>query len=142
MNDIECTVEQVKWQEREPCLRHIRTVVFIEEQHVPVEMEWDEFDEVCTHVIVEMNGGPIATGRLLETGQIGRMAVLEAYRSMGVGSKLLEKIMFIAKSMKMKTVFLNSQVNAVNFYKKFGFKEEGSIFDDAGIPHIKIKKTF
>lgn len=137
----EIMVDQVKWHEKESHLRHIRTIVFIEEQNVPVEMEWDEFDETCAHVLVNMNSDYIATGRLLDTGQIGRMAVLKSYRNRGVGSKILERLLSIAKTMGLKTVFLNSQIDAVKFYKKFDFIEEGSIFDDAGIPHRKMKKT-
>ncbi len=141
MNKIDCRVEQVKWQDMESHLRRIRTIVFIEEQNVPEEMEWDECDEICTHVIVEINGAYVATGRLLETGQIGRMAVLKSYRQMGVGSKILKKLLFVAESMGIKTVFLHSQLDAIGFYKKFSFEEEGNIFDDAGIPHRKMKKA-
>lgn len=122
-------------------LRDIRTIVFIEEQHVPESMEWDEYDETCVHVIVEINGNYVATGRLLETGQIGRMAVLKQNRQSGIGSKILEKLLSIAESKKMKTVFLHSQVDAVGFYKKFGFEEEGDVFDDAGIPHLKMTRV-
>lgn len=142
MTELDIIVEQVKWQDKENPLRHIRTIVFIEEQNVPVELEWDEFDETCVHVIAETKGDSIATGRLLNSGQIGRMAVLKAYRNMGVGSKILEKLLLIAKSMKMKTVFLNAQIDAVGFYQKFGFIEEGGVFNDAGIPHRKMKKIF
>lgn len=113
----------------------------IEEQKVPEDMEWDEFDESCVHVFAETNNSFMATARLLDTGQIGRMAVLKAYRNNGVGSMILEKILSIAKSMSMKTVFLNSQIDAVDFYKKFGFVEVGGIFDDAGIPYRKMHKT-
>jgi predicted GNAT family N-acyltransferase len=140
MNEIDLSIEQVKWQGMESHLRHIRTVVFIEEQQVPEEMEWDEFDEICIHVIAEMNGEYVATSRLLETGQIGRMAVLKAYRNKSIGSKMLEKLLSIAKSKGMSSVFLNAQIDAVDFYKKFDFKEEGGIFEDVGIPHIKMTK--
>ncbi len=141
MNEINCSVGQVKWQDMESHLRRIRTMVFIDEQNVPEEMEWDEYDEACTHVLVEINGDYIATGRLLETGQIGRMAVLKPFRQMGVGSKVLRKLLSVANSMNMKTVFLNSQLDVIGFYKKFDFQEEGDIFDDAGIPHRKMKKV-
>jgi len=140
MTELGLIIEQVNWRDSESHLRHIRTVVFIEEQNVPVVMEWDEFDESCVHVLVEAEGRYIATGRLLTSGQIGRMAVLKPYRNRGVGSKVLDKILSIAESMEMKTIFLNSQIKAVNFYKKFGFVEEGDIFDDAGILHLKMRK--
>lgn len=142
MYDSELKVEQVKWQNEKSHLRHIRTTVFVEEQKVPEDMEWDEHDESCIHVLATLNSSAIATGRLLESGQIGRMAVLEPHRKQGVGSKILEKILFIAESMNMKFVFLNSQVDAISFYKKFGFLEEGEVFDDAGIPHKKMVKQY
>ena len=140
MNKESLKVKQVKWQDEESHLRHIRTTVFIEEQQVPEDMEWEEYDKTCVHVLATINNRPIATGRLLETGQIGRMAVLKSHRKQGVGSKMLEKMLSIAESMNMKAVFLNSQVDAIRFYNHFGFMEEGSVFDDAGIPHKKMIK--
>jgi len=137
---IEFTVEQVKWHEMKNHLRHIRTLVFIEEQKVPEDMEWDEFDQTCVHVLTKINNEYIATARLLGTGQIGRMAVLKPYRKTGIGSKMLVKLLSIAEAKNMKTVFLNAQIDAINFYKKFDFEEEGGVFDDAGIPHKKMTK--
>lgn len=140
MNDTELKVEQIKWQDEKSHLRHIRTTVFVEEQNVPEELEWDEHDDSCVHVLASFGSEVVATGRLLETGQIGRMAVLKNYRKKGVGSKMLEKILSIANSMKFKSVFLNSQLDAIGFYNRFGFKEEGGVFDDAGIPHKRMTK--
>ena len=133
-------VKAVSWQNEEKSLRHIRTLVFIEEQHVPVELEWDEYDDTCIHVLAINNNVALATGRLLETGQIGRMAVLKPYRKQGVGSKMLEQLLSTAESKNMNSVFLYSQIDAIGFYKRFGFEEEGAIFDDAGIPHKKMVK--
>ena len=107
---------------------------------MPEELEWDEHDESCVHVLASIDNEVVATGRLLETGQIGRMAVLKSYRKQGVGSKILEKLLLIAESTDLKEVFLNSQLTAIEFYNKFGFKEEGGIFDDAGIPHKRMTK--
>lgn len=140
MNDTELKVEQIKWQDEKSHLRHIRTTVFVEEQNVPEELEWDEHDDSCVHVLGRFGNEIVATGRLLETGQIGRMAVLKNYRKKGVGSKMLEEILSIASSMKFKSVFLNSQLDAIGFYNRFGFKEEGGVFDDAGIPHKRMTK--
>ena len=137
-NNIE--ILQVGWQENEAELRSIRTTVFIEEQQVPVELEWDEDDLDCVHLLVKKGADYIATARLLNSGQIGRMAVLKPYRKSGIGSMLLTKLLSIAKSMKMNDVFLNAQINALSFYKQHGFNETGDIFDDAGIPHIRMEK--
>ena len=76
----------------------------------------------------------------MDTGKIGRMAVLKPYRNQGVGSKVLESILTVAREMNIKSVFLFAQIDAINFYKRFGFEEEGAIFDDAGIPHKKMNK--
>jgi predicted GNAT family N-acyltransferase len=142
MNNETLKVEQVSWRNEKSKLRHIRTTVFVEEQQVPEELEWDEYDEKCIHVLASINNEFVATGRLLETGQIGRMAVLKPNRKQGVGSKILEKLLLIAESSGLETVFLNSQVDAIGFYNRFGFKEEGGVFDDAGIPHKRMTKQF
>ena len=133
-------IEVVKWHDAENHLRQIRANVFIEEQNVPEELEWDEYDQDCVHVIVWTNNIAIATGRLLEAGQIGRMAVLKKYRNTGIGKKVLAKLLSIAEVKNLENVFLHSQVKAIEFYKKFGFEVEGDVFDDAGIPHIKMTK--
>ena len=138
MNKNVVKIEQVNWQDAEAELRDIRTTVFIEEQSVPEELEWDEYDESGVHVLAKIENKAIATGRLLHTGQVGRMAVLKLYRKQGVGSKIIKEILSIADKMQMNIVFLHSQVDAIAFYQKFGFEEEGGVFDDAGIPHKKM----
>ncbi|GJM17681.1 MAG: GNAT family acetyltransferase [Thermodesulfobacteriota bacterium] len=138
MNEFE--VLQVSWFDMESQLRAIRTQVFIEEQNVPVELEWDEADIDCIHLLVKKGSNYIATSRFLNTGQIGRMAVLKPYRHRGIGNAMLKKILIIAHSMDMNTVFLNAQLDAVDFYKKNGFIKQGDIFDDAGIPHLRMEK--
>ena len=138
MNDV--VISQVEWSVMEAQLRTIRTRVFIEEQNVPEELEWGDDDIDCIHLLANKNSEYIATARLLKTGQIGRMAVLNPYRRQGIGSKMLEKLISIAKDMDIKTVFLNAQTDAVGFYQRFGFQETGGIFDDAGIPHIRMNK--
>ncbi len=133
---------QVSWMDMEPHLRDIRTRVFIEEQNVPEELEWEDNDIDCVHLLVKKDNKYIATARLLPNGQIGRMAVLRPYRKLGVGSMMLQKLLAIAaEKMQLHNVFLNAQINAMDFYSKFDFQEQGEIFDDAGIPHIRMKKS-
>tara|TARA_R110000782_G_scaffold33826_2_gene81306 strand:- start:388 stop:810 length:423 start_codon:yes stop_codon:yes gene_type:complete len=136
----EFEVLQVSWFDMESHLRSIRTQVFIEEQSVPVELEWEEADIDCIHLLVKQDNNYIATSRLLDTGQIGRMAVLKPYRHRGIGDAMLKKLLIIAYSMGMDAVFLNAQLDAMDFYKKNGFIEQGDIFDDADIPHIKMHR--
>ncbi len=135
MKTTDCDVEIVSWSADENDLKAIRTTVFIEEQNVPVELEWDGLDPDCIHFIVRSNSQAIATARLKPDGQIGRMAVLKHCRGLGIGSKLLNKILNHAKESGIKHVFLHAQVQVIGFYQQFGFVAEGEEFMDAGIPH-------
>lgn len=137
----EFDVLQVSWRDMEPHLRDVRTRVFIEEQHVPEELEWEDGDIDAVHLIVKKNNDYVATARLLDSGQIGRMAVLKPYRRCGIGKLMLQKLLSIAETMKLKSVFLNAQVEAIDFYKKLGFQEQGGMFDDAGIQHRRMDKN-
>lgn len=121
----------------------IRYEVFIIEQNVPVELEWDEMDAQSVHaVIYDENNKAIATGRLLPDGHIGRMAVREAARGKGVGGRILEALIAEAQRRGDRAVILNAQTHAEPFYRRFGFTREGDEFMDAGIPHIVMRRQF
>jgi predicted GNAT family N-acyltransferase len=127
---------EVDWSQYKEQLRKIRTEVFIEEQQVPKDLEWDEQDENAIHIIAQTNTQEfVGTARLVLTGQIGRMAVTSTYRGYGVGGAMLDKLITIARNRALKTVFLHAQVHAIEFYQAHGFIEEGDIFMDANIPH-------
>lgn len=133
-------IRQAKWPKDIAPLREVRTVVFIEEQHVSEEEEWDGLDDQCTHVLAELGDGtPVGTGRLLPDGKIGRMAVMKEYRGRGVGGRILEFLMQIARDQGHEKVVLASQVHAIPFYERFGFTAYGEEFPDAGIPHRWMK---
>jgi len=140
MNTTDYEVEIANWPVDENDLKVIRTTVFIEEQKVPVELEWDGLDPDCIHFIVRSSSQAIATARLKPDGQIGRMAVLKRYRGLGIGGKLLNKILNYAKKSGIKHVFLHAQVRVIGFYQQFGFVAEGEEFIDAGIPHRAMYK--
>jgi len=114
--------------------------VFVHEQSVPPDLEWDGEDANALHFLALENGTPIATARLLPDGKIGRMAVLSAYRSEGVGSRLLAFIETVAREQSMKRLTLNSQTQAIPFYQKAGYRVFGDEFMDAGIPHFQMGK--
>ncbi len=135
-------IKHVQWQQAAEELKNIRTEVFIKEQNVPEELEWDEEDHICKHLLVLHNEQPIATARILQTGQIGRMAVLKNYRNQGIGTAMLKNLLELATAMQLQSVFLNAQIEAISFYKKFGFIEQGDLFNDAGIMHKRMIKTF
>ena len=132
------TVRPVDWCADRKILQALREEVFIREQAVPADMEWDEFDRLSRHVVASVDGIPIGTGRLLPDGHIGRMAVLREWRGKGAGSALLTGLMEIASALGMRRVLLNAQVQALPFYLRHGFQAEGEEFLDAGIPHRRM----
>lgn len=130
------TVRAADWERDGPALRNVRRQVFVIEQSVPESLEWDEFDVSSRHVLAETKGHPIGTGRLLPDGHIGRMAVLSAWRERGVGSALLQTLLAAAANAGHSRVRLSAQVQAVDFYRRFGFTTEGNAYMEAGIAHI------
>ena len=134
------TVSLVSWHDGEPLLRAVREAVFIIEQGVPAEMEWDEFDESCRHALVlSLNGDAVGCGRIFTNGHIGRIAVMPQWRKQKVGTAIMEALLNEARSRGYKQVDVDAQVQAVPFYRHFGFSEQGKEFMDAGLPHIKMK---
>ncbi len=126
------------WQRDQDQLSKIRRSVFIEEQNVPEDMEWDEYDEISTHFLLTLNNKPVAAARLTPKGQIGRMAVVAEFRKQGIGTKLLIFVLKNAASKNFKKIYLHAQVSAISFYKKQGFSTHGGLFYEAGIAHRKM----
>lgn len=117
-------------------LRAIRRTVFIEEQGVPEELEWDGLDEHCRHALALAPGDvPIGTGRLTPDARIGRMAVTREWRGRGVGSAILQALLKEAQAAGCVLVELHAQVHALQFYGRHGFTARGPEFLEAGIPH-------
>ena len=130
------TVQPVAWHTHRDQLRAIRRTVFVEEQNVPEELEWDDIDPRCYHVLaLAGDGTPVGTGRLLPDGHIGRMAVLKEWRGRGVGSAILKMLLDLAHKEGFETVRLHAQTHAVGFYARHGFAVIGEEFMEAGIPH-------
>src|SRR5450830_2121720 len=120
----------------------IRNEVFVVEQQVDVALELDEMDVVCLHAVAyDANGQPIATGRLLPDGHIGRMAVRKNGRGQGVGGAVLRELMAAARERGDHTVALNAQTHAAAFYRAHGFAQEGNEFMEANIAHIHMRAT-
>jgi predicted GNAT family N-acyltransferase len=133
------TVHLISWHDGEPLLRAVREKVFIQEQHVPIKLEWDGLDDACHHALVlSSNGDAIGCGRITTNGHIGRVAVLPEWRGKHIGTAILEMLLDYARSQKYKFVELNAQVQAIPLYKQFGFEVEGKEFMDANIPHRKM----
>lgn len=131
----------------------IREIVFIEEQSVPESLERDADDAVAFHVLAMAGKHAIGTGRLValpqppagETGhwgRIGRMAVLQSNRKGGTGSRVLEALEVEAQRRKLSGILLHAQLSAMEFYKRHGYEPHGAVFDEAGMPHLEMKKRF
>jgi YbgC/YbaW family acyl-CoA thioester hydrolase len=124
----------------------IRTAVFVEEQKIPAELEWDAADAACVHAVAYNRlGMALATGRLLEhapgVARIGRMAVLQALRGSGVGAAVLDALTAAARERGESEVLLHAQASALAFYKRAGFTARGAVFEEAGIPHQEMVRA-
>lgn len=141
MNAKGFSVRPADWGRDAALLRAVREAVFMREQGVPVELEWDGLDPDCAHALaLDAAGAAIGTARLTPDGHIGRMAVLARWRGRGVGTALLEAMLAEARARNLPQVALNAQVHAHGFYLRFGFQREGGEFLDAGIPHVRMTR--
>jgi len=132
-------IRMVRWQDEASVLRIIRTTVFIHEQRIPEDLEWDDFDLVSMHVLaLNSDEQPIGTARLLPDGHIGRMAVLKEWRGKGLGTAMLLRILEELRNRRIQKAILNAQTTAIKFYEKFGFQVSGKEFTEAEIPHVKM----
>ena len=134
------------WDELGRDAQLIRTEVFVQEQRIPAEMEWDEADRACVHAVAYNRFGlPLATGRLLEhvpgVAKIGRMAARRTMRGGGVGRAVLDALMQAARERGYHEALLHAQTSAAAFYSRAGFVERGPEFEEAGIPHVEMVKT-
>lgn len=126
----------------------IRKAVFVEEQHVPLADEFDQFDELdapCQHILVYHNDKAVGTGRIRIVGGIGkleRICLLEYCRSLGLGKVIIGALEAIAKEQNLKQVKLHGQTHAESFYEKLGYVTASPVFMEDSIPHVLMKKTF
>ena len=132
-------IQILNWGQAQLFARAVRDAVFIVEQNVPVELEWDEWDARCDHALaLDSEGRPIGTARLLPDGHLGRMAVIAGSRHKGIGSALARALLARARERGMTRVVLHAQTHAAGFYRRLGFREFGKTFEEAGIPHITM----
>ena len=132
-------VQSGHWNKLEQDVKFIRKQVFIIEQNIPEEEEWDDQDMISDHFVVYDQDQPIATARLLQNNSVGRVAVLKAYRGQGIGRMIMLEIIRQAHQQDRKFLHLSSQVHAISFYEKLGFSIQGDAYDECGIPHIKMQ---
>ncbi|WP_030693468.1 GNAT family N-acetyltransferase [Streptomyces globisporus] len=141
-------------EDREACFA-VRREVFVEEQGVPQEIEYDTYDATAVHVLaVGADGLPLGTGRLLHgadavgktgadasVGSLGRLAVAKAARGLGVGAALVRAVEDVARERGLSAVDLHAQTHALGFYERLGYVAYGPEFPDAGMPHRAMRKA-
>jgi predicted GNAT family N-acyltransferase len=138
-------IEIVKWIDSLSQLKNIREKVFIQEQKVTPQLEWDGMDEKAIHFLVFNDKAAIGCARAIvikDHMQLGRMAILKEYRGQGIGGALIEKAMTIAKLNQLSAIYISAQCHAIDFYKKFGFEVTSDIYLDAEIPHRDMTLDF
>lgn len=132
-------IQHTAWAESKQALTIIRTIVFIEEQKVPEDLEWDQYDETALHFLaVDSQDKPIGCARLVNN-QIGRMAVLKAHRQKGVGQALLKAAVSACQSSGYQLAKLSAQAHAITFYEAYGFKVVSEPYLDANIWHVDMQ---
>ncbi|MBA2960799.1 MULTISPECIES: YbgC/FadM family acyl-CoA thioesterase [Ramlibacter] len=137
------TVRTGNWADLGRDAAALRTRVFVQEQRIPAELEWDEADATALHAVATNRlGQPLATGRLLQAApgvaKIGRMAVHEVVRGAGLGRRVLHALADAAAARGDRQLVLHAQRTAEGFYRRLGFKPQGEPFEEAGIPHIEM----
>jgi len=119
----------------------VRVKVFVDEQHIPIANERDEFDDTAYHCVVYIGDIPVSCGRLsLNKGsaKICRVATIKQFRGNGYASKVCKTLIELAKRENPQSIFLNAQITAMGMYKKLGFIAEGDVFYEENIEHIKM----
>ncbi len=155
----EFTIKPVVWQSAQHELIMLRTLIFMQEQNVSAEDEWDSKDETATHFLVHSAEGiAIGCARLLiESHQIieqpltheiqqeqhifhiGRVAISKEYRKQGIGKQLMQTVIDVClQNHPSSAIYLHAQTERIRFYQQLGFVIKGSVFMDAGIPHIEM----
>lgn len=121
-------------------IRRIRFTVFVDEQRVPEDLEMDDRDRLCTHVLAfGDDDAAIGTGRIDGDGKVGRVAVLASQRGRGVGAALMDHLHAIARRKQLEKVWCHAQVVAEPFYTRLGYRAVGEHFFEAGIEHVKME---
>jgi predicted GNAT family N-acyltransferase len=128
------------WERARERARPVRYAVFVLEQGVPAELEWDDWDELSDHaLVIGSDGETWGTARLLPDGHLGRMGVDKSHRREGVGRLLVSALLQRARERGMARLVLHAQTHARGFYEKMGFEKYGDEFEEAGIPHVAMR---
>jgi predicted GNAT family N-acyltransferase len=133
-------ISTVTWEDAHSALRLIRQQVFIEEQQIPEELEWDSGDQIAIHFLGKEGNRPVACARLFKDGKLGRLAVLKDCRGKGWGQRILQAAEQHLLDQKKSKLSLESQANSYQFYFKYGYRPTEDMSWDANIPHLHMQK--
>ena len=134
------TVKRVEWSAASVELHAVRHAVFVEEQQILEELEWDDMEARCVHVLaMSANDAAIGCGRLLPDGHIGRMAVLKPWRGQGVWAALMRELLAVALEQGHTSAELSAQTHAIGFYRRFGFEITSDEYLEVAIPHRAMR---
>ncbi|MDC8830834.1 GNAT family N-acetyltransferase [Alteromonas gilva] len=132
-------VQRVLWQEAQAQLKSLRKAVFVLEWRLPESAEFDELDNKAFHVLLlSQDDHPIATARLTQHGEIGRIAVLPKHRNTSVYNTLFAALLKQATSQNIEQIHVQSALDRVEYHRQKGFKPVGPVFMEAGIPMQKM----
>ncbi|RXT14964.1 GNAT family N-acetyltransferase [Ammoniphilus sp. CFH 90114] len=141
------TVKKVSTAEEKEHCRAVRSLVFVEEQNVPAELEYDALDEVkqTLHFVAYFKNLPQGAARLrpyssLHVGKVERVAVLKEARGQGIGALLMNALEDQARKENFHTLLINAQLHAAPFYQRLGYTPVGEVFLEANIEHISMEK--
>jgi YbgC/YbaW family acyl-CoA thioester hydrolase len=134
------------WAALGAAARPIRTEVFVDEQRIPADLEWDDADTGAVHAVAfNRFGFALGTGRMLEhvpgVAKIGRMAVRRTVRGSSVGRAVLDALLQAARQRGDREAILHAQISAAPFYTRAGFAARGPVFEEAGIPHVEMVRA-
>lgn len=139
MNTAMDQVVSGAWDQLQHDAMLVREQVFIQEQQIAAEDEWDEQDAVSLHLVIYREGQAIATARLLNDHSVGRVAVLKAYRGQGLGQLIMQQIIALAQQQQRPQLHLSAQTHALDFYQQLGFLQQGEVYLECNIPHIHMQ---
>jgi len=137
---MDYSVSRVKWEQAAPLLKNVRERVFICEYRIPKKIEFDRKDKQAIHMLVcdDNSQEPIATGRILPNGEISRIAVVKEFRKQQIDKVIISGLIKIAKELKLEEVFINSSLDAVNYFTCNKFYTVGAVFMEAGLPRQRM----
>lgn len=129
------TVQLVNWDQAKEALSSVREQVFVCEWRIPRRQEFDQYDKIAKHVLIsDDNGQPLATGRMLSSGDISRVAVIMSERKNDLATEVIKALLQVAKQMGLEEVYINSPLEDAGFLKLQGFYTVGAVFMEAGLP--------